>query len=90
MPYIVLILGIIIAVIASLKFFASAKPDQVKSFLSLIVALLYTLVLLYFAFSGRIIIALIGFLIAIPFIIAHFKKKLKNSDLSDDNDIDEE
>ncbi len=85
MPYLVLILGVIAGLYALYKFFIKASPEQVRSLILYSVIVLYVLILLFFAITGRIIISIVLLLLSVPFVIAHFKGKAQK-----DNEQDEE
>lgn len=75
MPYLVLVLGIIVGLYALYRFFIKASPEQIRNLIRYSVIIIYSLILLFFALTARIIISLALLLLSIPFIIAHFKGK---------------
>lgn len=85
MPYLILILGIIAGLYALYRFFIKASPEQVRSLILYSIIIVHTLILLFFALTGRIIISIALLLLSIPFVIAHFKGKAQK-----DNEQNEE
>lgn len=90
MPYILLFFGLLASLYALYRFFIRASVDQIKILFGVIALFLYAFVLLYFALSGRIIISLGLLLLCIPFVIAHYRGKMKNKPrpLDDKSDQD--
>lgn len=77
MPYLLFVAGILIGFYAFLKFFLKSTPNQIRKFFLTIFLALYGLVLIEFALTGRLAIAIILLLALIPFIIAHYRRKAK-------------
>ena len=77
MPYLILILGLLIALYAFIRFFMNADPAQIKMLFTITGLTLFTFILLYFALSGRIIISLALLLLSLPFVISYLKAKKK-------------
>ncbi len=87
MPYLILIIGAIVGIYALLRFFAKASPSQIKSFIRIVVIIIYIVIMLFFAMTGRIIVSIALLTLAIPFAISYFKGKKKEE--GDKNDDDE-
>ncbi|MBI1301135.1 MAG: hypothetical protein GC137_05685 [Alphaproteobacteria bacterium] len=68
MPYLILLIGLIIGIGALLLLFTKAKPNDIKKAIQLALLIVYALVLLFFAFTGRIIISILLLIIFSPFI----------------------
>lgn len=85
MVYIVLALGFIVGIYALSRFFLKANPQQIKNVMFILAIIAFTFVLLFFAFTGRIIVA-IALLIPVVFIVAQaiMKKKKDLPPPSDD------
>lgn len=94
MPYLILIIGVIVSLYAAYRFLVRAEVTQVRWFFFILFSVLYALVLLFFAFTGRIIISIGLLLFLVPFVISYFrsksKKKTENSEIVDERDQDEE
>lgn len=90
MPFIILFFGIIATLYALYRFFIRASVDQIKTLFSIVGLMLYAFVLLYFALSGRIIISLGLLLLSIPFVITHYRAKMKNKPQSLDDKSDKD
>ncbi|PCI55992.1 MAG: hypothetical protein COB36_04140 [Alphaproteobacteria bacterium] len=84
MPYLILILGLIVGAYALYRFFIKATPEQVRSLIRYSIIIVYVLILLFFALTGRIIISLALLLLSIPFVIAHFKDKAQKDNKQDE------
>lgn len=86
MVYLVLALGFLVGLYAVGRFFLKAKPDQIKVAIWVSTAIFYVFVLLFFAFSGRIIISI---LLLIPFIMifaqSYLKKKKGSAHIADND-----
>ena len=80
MPYLILIIGVIIGIGAFYLFFLKASPDQVKRSLSFIGATIYAIVMLFFAVTGKMIIALIMLIPIIPVALRYFRKQKEKND----------
>lgn len=82
MPYLILVIGVIIGLIAFYRFFTRATPAQVRLFFRVVIIILFIGVLLFFAFTGRIIISLGLLLLSVPIALKSYKEnKNKNKDL---------
>ncbi len=85
MPYLVLIIGTLIGLYALFLFFAKAQPNQIRAFFRIVIIIIYGIIMLFFALTGRIIISIALLVLAIPFAIAYFKnKENKKEDPKDD------
>lgn len=90
MPYLILLIGLIIGIGALLLMFTKAKPNDIKKAIQLALFIVYALALLFFAFTGRIVIAILLLIISSPFIYYFVKslraEKAKTSEIEDKND----
>ena len=73
MPYVILIFGLIAAIYAFYLFMLKSDVADVRRFLRLALALLFGVVLLFFAMTGRIIVSLGLLLLCIPFVLSYIK-----------------
>lgn len=76
MPYLILVFGLIVGGYALLRFFMKASPEQIKQAIFIAAIILFTLTLLLFALSGRIIVA-IALLVPVVMIFAGWYRKRK-------------
>lgn len=93
MPYLILILAFVIALYALSKFFVTASVPTIKTFFRICIGIIYTIILLFFAMTGRIIVSLGLLLLAAPFLIGYLRnQKTKNApkNISERNDTDDE
>lgn len=74
MPYILLILGLLIGGFALLRFFSKASVEQIKLFFRICLLIVYGFVLLYFAMTGRIVIAIGIFVLSLPILLSYYRK----------------
>lgn len=79
MPYLILIIGLIVAIFAFYRFMIVATPAQIKTFMRCVVAGIYLIIALYFALTGRVIIAIGILLLSLPFIFKYYRAKIKAS-----------
>jgi hypothetical protein len=77
MPYLLLALGILIGLYALYRFFVQADVAQVKSFFKTTAFTLLGLIILFFALTGRLPVALILLVFAVPFIWKHMRPRMK-------------
>ncbi|MGH1375654.1 MAG: hypothetical protein ACRBCK_04815 [Alphaproteobacteria bacterium] len=77
MPYLILIFGLIAAAYAFYIFMVKASVADVRGFIFIALALVFGVVLLFFAMTGRIIISLGLFLLCFPFILSYIKGRKK-------------
>lgn len=75
MPYLILIFGLITAIYALYLFMLKSDVADVRRFLRLALALLFGVVLLFFAMTGRIVVSLGLLLLCIPFVLSYIKSK---------------
>lgn len=78
MPYIVLGFGILLGVFAFYRFMVRASVDEVRAFFRIAAIVVYVIVLLGFALFGRIAISIGLLLLCVPFVIGHYRTKMKN------------
>lgn len=78
MVYIALALGFIVGGYALTRFFLKANPNQIKDLLFILVLIAYVFVLLFFALTGRILIAIVLLIPAVFFLAKTFIQKKKN------------
>ena len=84
MPYLILVIGALIGLYALFRFLTKATPSQIKVFFRIVIIVIYCVIMLFFALTGRIIISISLVVLAIPFAIAYFKGKNKKEDKKDD------
>ncbi|MCB1783152.1 MAG: hypothetical protein KDI13_04090 [Alphaproteobacteria bacterium] len=85
MPYLVLIAGILAGIYALYKFFTTAGIPQIRKLIYVAASAGLSLVLLYFAVTGRILISLALLVVLFTFFLPYFRK---NKDrLDDESDI---
>ncbi len=84
MPYLILIIGLIIGIIALYRFFIKASPKQIRKLFLISIIVIYSAIMLFFALSGRIVISIGLLVLSVPFIISYYrnKNKDKNKDKS--------
>ncbi|MGH1403579.1 MAG: hypothetical protein ACRBDL_05000 [Alphaproteobacteria bacterium] len=90
MPYLIFLFGILASLYALYRFFLKANPDQIKKLFRTAIILCYGIIMLYFALIGRMIISLTLLILFIPFVISHYREKLrdqkqKSSEKENDN-----
>lgn len=85
MPYIVLIAGALIAAYALYRFLIRAEIPQIRKLVYLVSGAGLVLLLLFFAMTGRILIALVLVVLLFPFFLPYFRKK-KNEQKSTSGD----
>lgn len=83
MPYLILIIGLLVGIYALIRFFAKARPSQIRAFFRILIITIYFVILLFLALTGRIIISIALLILAIPFGISYLKGKM----LSNKKDI---
>ena len=88
MPYLILVIGMIVGIYALMRFFSKASPKQIKSFIHIVIIVIYCMIMLFFALTGRIIISIALLTLVIPFSISYFKGKKKERKDKGDNDDD--
>lgn len=84
MPYLILIFGFLVALFALYRFMVKANVEQVRFLFLVIFAVLYGGVLLFFALTGRIVISIGLLVFLVPFIVSHFRFKMRAK--KDDNE----
>ncbi len=82
MPYLLLIIGLMIGAYALFRFFAKAKPDQVKALFLTFFAAVVAITLLFMALTGRLIPA-IGLLAVLLPIYMNMRKTMRASENND-------
>lgn len=80
MHYIVLIIGILVGVYALYRFFIKAEVSAIRTFFRICITIIYAIILLFFAMTGRMIVSLGLLLLGIPFAIGYFKEKGTKAD----------
>lgn len=90
MPYIVLGFGILLGVFAFYRFMVRASVDEVRTFFRIAAIVVYVIVMLGFALFGRVAISIGLLLLCVPFVIGHYRAKMKskpdqNNKKSDDH-----
>ncbi len=84
MPYLILVIGALIGLYALFRFLTKAQPSQIKAFFRIVVIVIYCVIMLFFALTGRIIISIALVVLAIPFAISYFKGRNKKENKKDD------
>lgn len=79
MPYLLFLLGFILAIFTLYRFFVTASVPEMSAAIRKIMAAFFVFILLFFAMTGRIRVSILLVLITIPFIINHYRKKYKQS-----------
>ena len=88
MPYLLLIIGVIIALYALYKFFIRADVQQIKALFLTAFFTIIVIALLILSLTGRLPAALALLGAMIPFAIAHLRDKRKTPPVDDpDKDI---
>lgn len=77
MPYILLVLAILAALFALYRFVVKASVLQIKTFFRAVFLGLYIFIMLFFAMTGRLPMAIILVVLAIPFTIIWYRKRAK-------------
>lgn len=80
MHYIVLIIGVLVGLYALYRFFIKAEVSAIRTFFRICIIIIYAIILLFFAMTGRIIISLGLLLLGIPFAIGYFKENGTKAD----------
>jgi len=86
MPYLILVIGLMVGVYALIRFFAKAEPKQIRTFFRISIIAIHLMILLFFALTGRVAISIALFVLAIPFIIPYFKKKILSDNKENKSD----
>lgn len=79
MPFILLILGLVGGAYVFYRFFIGASVDEIKVLFRKVFLGLFALLLLYFAVTGKIGIAILLVLLCIPIAIAGYREKSKKT-----------
>lgn len=75
MPYLILLIGLVLAVFGLYRFFLKARPDEIKAFFLSAGAILIALAALFLALTGRLPAA-IGILVALwPIGVSYIRNK---------------
>lgn len=77
MPYLFLIAGILLALFAIYRFIVRSNVEQIRLFLLYSFFGIFSLILLFFAVTGRVVVSLLLVVLFIPFVIAHYRNKAR-------------
>lgn len=87
MPYLLLVLGLIIGIIALYRFFINADIDQIKSLILASFTITVCLALFVLAVTGRLPAAIAIVSALAPFLVAYYTKRMRPS--SYDHQVDD-
>ena len=75
MPYLILIIGLLTGAISLYLWFLNAKTQSVKTLIRSVVLVIYALILLFFALTGRIIVSIGLLVLAFSFLLSYIREK---------------
>ena len=89
MPYLILVIGVLIGALALYMWFLNSQTNHVKTALRLLFYSLFALLLLFFAFTGRILISIGLLVLYFPFLLMNIRNKRKHQDIPEIKIIEE-
>ncbi len=82
MHYLILVIGIMVGLYALYRFFIKAEVSAIRTFFRICIIIIYAIILLFFAMTGRMIVSLGLLILGIPFAIGYFKENGTKADAS--------